>query len=402
MEKLRSQIPHIALLGDVNSGKSTLLNSFTNQEVSITSDIEGTTTDPVYKRMELLDYGPVVLIDTAGLNDRTSLADARLKQTTRAFHEADLWLIIADIKHFNQQNINRLIALAEKYKAKYCLVFNKVDLVNQQTIDILCSMYPKAFFVSAYLKTGIAELHQHVIDALEPYHEPMLVCDILQANDIVVLVTPIDSEAPKGRIILPQVQVLRECLDNNIITIVVQVEQLAATLKQVTPQLVITDSQAFAEVSRIVPKAIALTSFSIIFARHKGDLATFLSAIDSIEQLTTQSKILIAESCSHNTSHEDIGLVKIPHLLEQKLGFKPNITHKMGRDFPAMIEDYDLVIHCGSCMLNRQTMQSRITDCNEQGILITNYGVLLAYLTGILERVIEPFNLDYDIEKTTE
>jgi len=391
MKKPTATIPHIGIYGKRNAGKSSLLNILVNQDVSLVSSIKGTTTDPVKKRMELIPFGPVIWIDTAGYDDSGFLGEMRVERTKKMMMQTDFALLVIDATDKEIEFIS-LKRDFEKFNIKYLLVFNKIDMISIDKKEDLKNSYPNAHFVSSINDIGILELKDLIIESLGDDKEPAIVGDLVDYGATVVLVVPIDSEAPKGRIILPQVQIIRDCLDHGLKTVVVRDTELKETLDSLEKvDLVITDSQAFKEVAKIVPKNILLTSFSILFARYKGDLNVLRNGIEKLEKLTKESKILIAESCSHNISHEDIGRVKIPKLLERHLGFKPDITHKMGQDFPKLIEGYDFIIHCGSCMLNKKTMQSRIMLAKENSIPIVNYGVILAYLNGIYDRSLEVF-----------
>ncbi len=388
-----ANIPHIALFGARNAGKSSLLNSIATQKVSLVSEHKGTTTDPVKKRMELIPIGPVVFIDTAGIDDEGDLGRLRVESSKKIMHRTDLALIIIDIVDFDLENLNYLKKECKKYNIPYKIIFNKIDLADNYLLNEIKEKYKDALFVSASANTGIFELKEYLINNLNDEKEDTILGDLVDYNSTVVLVVPIDSEAPKGRIILPQVQIIRDCLDHGIKSYVVRDTELASALKDLKQvDLVITDSQAFKDVAKIVPKNILLTSFSILFARHKGDIKEFLKGVQAIRNLNPKSKILISESCSHNVSHEDIGRFKIPKLLKSYLGFDVQIDHSMGHDFPENLLDYDLVIHCGSCMLNKKTMQTRIQIVKEVNVPITNYGVVLAFLNDILERSVEIFN----------
>jgi len=391
MKKPTATIPHIGIYGKRNAGKSSLLNILVNQDVSLVSSIKGTTTDPVKKRMELIPFGPVIWIDTAGYDDSGFLGEMRVERTKKMMMQTDFALLVIDATD-KEIEFNSLKRDFEKFNIKYLLVFNKIDMISIDKKEDLKNSYPNAHFVSSIKDIGILGLKDLIIESLGNEKEPAIVGDLVNYGATVVLVVPIDSEAPKGRIILPQVQIIRDCLDHGLKTVVVRDTELKETMDSLEKvDLVITDSQAFKEVAKIVPENILLTSFSILFARYKGDLNVLRNGIEKLEKLTKESKILIAESCSHNISHEDIGRVKIPKLLERHLGFKPDITHKMGQDFPELIEGYDFIIHCGSCMLNKKTMQSRIMLAKENCIPIVNYGVILAYLNGIYDRSLEVF-----------
>lgn len=385
--------PHIAIFGNRNAGKSSLINALIGQEISLVSPIKGTTTDPVHKTMELIPFGPVVFIDTAGLDDEGELGGLRVERSLKVLQKTDLAIYVTDINEVDAFSFPLVQENFRKTNTPFIRVFNKVDSVTEDRRITMQDEYPDAFFVSSLKGTGIPELKEKLIQQLQDTAiDPPIVGDLLPYNSTVVLVVPIDSEAPKGRIILPQVQVIRDCLDHGLKSYVVRDTELESALRELPKvDLVITDSQAFKQVSALVPPSIKLTSFSILFARLKGDLEEFIRGALILESLPDGAKILMMESCAHNHSHEDIGRFKIPNLLEKKFGKKFRFDFKMGQDFPQNLEEYDVVIHCGSCMLNKKTMESRVRNCREKAIPITNYGVVLAYLNGIMDRSIEIF-----------
>jgi len=387
--------PHIAIFGNRNAGKSSLLNAIIGQDIALVSAVKGTTTDPVSKTMELLPFGPVVFIDTAGLDDEGDLGELRVQSALKILQRTDFAIYVLDSEDLDQAALEEAKGNFKRFNIPYLTVINKIDSIPGEELAELQERFSDALLVSSDQGIGVLELKAELIKRLEDNaQEPPIVGDLVPYNGTVVLVVPIDSEAPKGRIILPQVQVIRDCLDHGIKSYVVrdtELESALQDLKQV--DLVITDSQAFKRVSEIVPPSIKLTSFSILFARYKGDIHEFVKGAQVIKTLPDQAKILITESCTHNHSHEDIGRHKIPKLLDQQTGKSFNYDFKMGHDFPLEqeLEQYDLVIHCGSCMLNQKTMLTRIQLCREKGVPITNYGVVLAYLTGILDRTVEIF-----------
>lgn len=385
---------HIAIYGKTNSGKSSLLNAIIGQEISLVSSVKGTTTDPVSKAMELIPFGPVLFIDTAGLDDNSELGELRVKKSLKTLQKTDFSIYVVDIKDIDETSYKETVDNFKKYKIPHMVVVNKIDEADEETINLAKDKFKDALFVSAKDGKGILELKEELIKILQANEEEeTLIGDIVPYGGKVIMVVPIDSEAPKGRLILPQVQLIRDCLDHGIKSYVVRDTELESALQDIRGvDLVVTDSQAFKKVSEIVPKEIKLTSFSIIFARQKGELGAFAAGVSKIEELDENSRILISESCTHNTSHEDIGRVKIPKLLNKHVGKELNYEFKMGHDFPEDIEKYDLVIHCGACMVNPKTVQTRIDMCNEKGVKITNYGIILAYLTGILDRSIEVFS----------
>lgn len=384
---------HIAIYGKTNSGKSSLLNEIIGQEVSIVSEVKGTTTDPVSKAMELIPFGPVIFIDTAGLEDETVLGSLRVKKTYRIIQRTDFAIYVMPADDIDEANYKDLVDTFRKYGIPHMLVINKIDKVSSEFIHKLKEKFEYAQFVSAKEKKDILELKNELIKRLQVDEEDStIIGDLVAHNGKIIMVVPVDSEAPKGRLILPQVQLLRDCLDHGIKSYVVRDTELKSALEDIEDiDLVVTDSQVFKKVNELTNKNIKLTSFSILFARYKGDLKVFIEGAKKIEELTENSKVLISESCTHNHSHEDIGRIKIPMLLNKHLGIKLNYDFKMGHDFPENLKDYDLIIHCGSCMLNKKTMQTRIDICRENNISITNYGIVIAYLSGILERTTEIF-----------
>ena len=381
---------HIAIFGNVNVGKSSLMNYLTGQEVSIVSSKRGTTTDSVKKAMEILGTGAILLTDTAGINDNTVLSIKRVEKAIETLKSTDLAIYVIDSSDLDLESFAKWRIEAKKYNVKFKVVISKSDLLNEEDKKQIEKNIKGSIFISVKNKSGIEDLLDEINKALKEDEDKSLIGDLLEQGSTVVLVVPIDSEAPKGRLILPQVQLIRDCLDNGIKSYVVrdtELEEALTDLKKV--DLVVTDSQAFKKVSQIVPKDIKLTSFSILFARQKGDLDKFIEGASALKNLKVGSKVLIAESCTHNISHEDIGKVKIPRMLENYVGGKLNFSFSMGNDFKNNIEDFDLVIHCGACMINRKTVMNRINLCNEKSVPITNYGIVIAFLTGILERAVK-------------
>ena len=384
---------HIGIYGNTNSGKSSLMNTILGQDISLVSSVEGTTTDPVQKAMELIPYGPVLFIDTAGLEDKTELGSIRIKKSYEFLKRLDLALYVVDVKNPDLDTYKIWKREAAKYNVDHIVVINKIDTASKEEIDSLVKNFKEYIPVSAKSKSGIDDLRSEIIKHLEDgEEEKTIVGDLLEYGSKVVLVVPIDSEAPKGRIILPQVQVIRDCLDHGIKTYVVRDTELEEALNEVKDiDLVITDSQAFKEVDSIIPKDLKLTSFSILFARQKGELDEFLEGTKKLDSLKPNDKILICESCTHNVSHEDIGRVKIPNMLRKIAGGDLNIDHMVGYDFKENVEDYDLIIHCGACMVNRKSVLNKINICKEKNVPITNYGMVIAYFTKILDRSVEIF-----------
>ena len=387
---------HIGIFGRRNVGKSSLLNAMTRQNVSIVSDFAGTTTDPVEKPMELLPLGPVLFIDTAGIDDVGALGEMRIQKTQQAMDRTDIAVIVAESDVFGEFEE----ALLQQFQARQIptiVAFNKTDIIKppQQLVERLEKEKIKVVETAALHGQGVLELRQALLDsAPEDFvNNPPLVGDLVGPGEMAVLVVPIDKEAPKGRLIMPQVQTIRDLLDNDAFCTVVKERELRAALQQLKkpPRLVITDSQAFLKVSADTPPDVPMTSFSILFARKQGDLAELVRGAMAIENLRPGDKVMIAESCSHHPIGEDIGRVKIPRWLTQYVGGKLEVQVTQGRDFPDDLSDYKLVIHCGSCMFNRRTMLTRIMRCREAGAPITNYGLTIAYTLGIFERALQPF-----------
>ena len=379
---------HIVIYGKTNAGKSSLINRLVGQNVALVSKEAGTTTDPVFKAMELIPIGPVLFIDSAGINDKTSLGDLRVSKTLELLKRTDLAIYLMDGEDIDKNSLNDMILQFKKFNIPYIVVINKCDNLHKEKFEELKNEFKDGIFISAYNNSGIDKLKEKLIDMLKEQEEDIsLVGDLLPYGSKVVMVVPVDSEAPKGRLILPQVQCIRDCLDHGIKSYVVRDTELKEALSELKDvDLVITDSQAFKKVDEIVPKDIKLTSFSMLFARQKGDINEFLKGVEAVRNLKPKDKILISESCTHNTSHEDIGRVKIPRLLSKYVKGELDITFKVGHEFPENIEDYKLVIHCGACMVNRKTVVNRIELCKEKEVPITNYGVILSFLTNTLDR----------------
>lgn len=384
---------HIGIYGNTNSGKSSLMNKILGQDISLVSNVEGTTTDPVQKAMELIPFGPILLIDTAGLEDKSQLGEIRVRKSLDYLKRLDFAIYVVDGKNLDIDTYKKWKREANKYNIKHMVVVNKLDRLSEDEIHNINNIFDNPLFISAIKNENLDKLKEELIKNLEQDEEDKpIVGDLLPYGSTVILVVPIDSEAPKGRIILPQVQVIRDCLDHGIKTYVVRDTELEEALKEIkNVDLVITDSQAFKEVDKIVPKEINLTSFSILFARQKGELSDFLDGANKLKDLKPGDKILICESCTHNISHEDIGRVKIPKMLNKIAGGDLNLEYKIGYDFKEDIEKYDMVIHCGACMVNRKSVVNKINLCKENNVPITNYGLVIAYFTGILDRSVEIF-----------
>ena len=390
---------HIGIFGKRNAGKSSLLNTLVNQDISIVSDTAGTTTDPVEKAMEFLPLGPVVFIDTAGIDDTGTLGRQRINKTKKIFDRTDIAIIICDYKGWDNYEIE-LFKEFESRKIPVLSVVNKQDIqqINSKELDKIKAYTKQPVLTS--ISSGreiVYKLKEQIVnvcpeDFITP---PSILGDIVKPKDTVVLVIPVDKEAPKGRLILPQVQVLRDLLDNRCKVFVTQETELKDTLNEIKspPRLVITDSQAFESVSKDVPENIDLTSFSIIFARMKGDLNEFYKGAAQIDNLKDNDKVLICESCSHHQIEDDIARVKIPKWIKKKTGKNIDFVYHSGHDFPQNLTEYALLIHCGACMTNRREILSRIMKCKKAGLAITNYGIAIAHCLGILKRAITPFNI---------
>lgn len=400
METLKSQRLHIGVFGKTNVGKSSLLNKITNQEVSIVSDIAGTTTDVVEKSMELLPIGSVRFLDTAGIDDKTLLSAQRLEKTMKVINRTDVAVIVCDyngIDNFEKELIKKL----EELKIPFLILVNKSDVkqISTEKLDELYTITPHVLVTSALTDSEIVFKFKAEIVKLLPedfVNSPKIAGDLVKPNSTVILVIPIDKEAPKGRIILPQVQTIRDMLDSDCLSYVVKETELQQALDnlKIPPELVITDSQAFKQVSEIVPESIKLTSFSILFARLKGDISAFVKGASAIDKLQDGDRVLILESCTHHAIEDDIGRVKIPNLLKKKTGKKLVIDNYSGHDFPN-IDGYKLIIHCGACMTNRREVLSRILIANEKHVPITNYGIAISHCLGILPRAVEVLRKEF-------
>lgn len=394
----------IGLFGRRNAGKSSVVNALARQPVSIVSEVPGTTTDPVERAMELLPLGPVLFVDTAGIDDDAEVVGQLRAETTRkAMKGCDLALLVYEQGTWGEAERD-LLADLEREAIPAVVVANKTDLAGEGAAsdkagsDGVGSDFDQAVRVSATERTGMGELLQAIIDAAPEslLEDPPLARDLVNPGDTVVLVVPIDKEAPKGRLILPQVQTARDLLDGGALPYLVRDTELSAALASLKepPALVITDSQVFHQVAEIVPEEIPLTGFSVIMARAKGDIHGQAAALQVLAQLGEDARILIAEACTHHPISEDIGTVKIPRLLRKNLGEGITIDHVQGKDFPSDLSSYDLVIHCGACMFTRRAMLSRIQACEQAGVPIANYGMVLAHFAGIANRALAPFNLE--------
>ena len=379
---------HIGFFGKRNVGKSSTVNAFTGQELAVVSDTKGTTTDPVMKSMELLPLGPVMIIDTPGFDDEGALGALRVKKTLQVLRKTDIAVLVTDAAGAHGACEKELIALFQKHGIPYVIAHNKCDLLATYPV-----LPEREVYISAKTGEGILGLKQTVAAMHTASAEKALIGDLLHGGDTVVLVVPIDTAAPKGRLILPQVQTIRDILDAGAKAFVVKENELQNTLRELTapPALVITDSQVFEHVAAIVPPTVPLTSFSIIMARYKGFLEPALQAVKALDALQEGDTVLIAEGCTHHRQCEDIGTVKIPRWLKQYTGKALEIKTCSGTEFPEDLSDYRLVIHCGGCMLTEREMKYRMHTALRQGVPFINYGVLIAAVTGILDRAVEVF-----------
>ena len=384
-----SERVHIALLGRTNAGKSAMLNCLAKQDVAIVSDTPGTTTDPVQKPMELTGMGAVVIIDTPGLDDNTTLGKERMARTAKMLDSTDIAVVL-----FTDEGIDTELSIIEECRTReipVVVALNQVDrIANREALMARIEEATKCRVIATSTTTGegIEALREAIIET-RPAEERLITEGFCKAGDRVLLVMPQDKSAPKGRLIQPQVQTIRELLDRGCIPICCTPDRMAEALVALVtpPELIITDSQAFNEVYQLKPEASTLTSFSILFARYKGDIALFTEGVKALKGITEASRILIAEACSHTPQNEDIGRVKLPRLLRKRFGEGLTIDIVGGADYPEDLTPYDLVIHCGACMFNRKHVLSRVERARKQGVAITNYGVILAALTGILDRV---------------
>ncbi len=378
---------NIIIFGKTNSGKSRLFNALLKQAVSIVAEISGTTTDPVIKPMELVGYGPITLIDTAGIDDDTILGAQRLQKTKEALNRADLVIWVTPVNEEGESKI-------DLGKVPVIKVYTMCDIAEPNVVAEAKRRNPQGVFISSYSNEEIKELENILVFELQKQirDDETMLGGIIEKNSTIVMVIPLDDSAPKGRLILPQVQAIRDCLDNEIRVVAVKPDMLAETLDDLTKvDLVITDSQVFDEVGAIVPKSIPLTSFSMLLANQKGRIGQLIEGTKAIDKLNDNDDILMLEACTHSTTHDDIGKVKIPALLQKTTGRKLNFTHLSGYDFPENIEKYKLVIQCGGCMINKKTIQNRMEILAKKRVPVTNYGVVLAYLNGILDRASEIF-----------
>jgi len=393
-----SERVHISFFGKRNAGKSSVINAITGQDLAIVSSVRGTTTDPVYKTMELLPLGPVMIIDTPGIDDEGELGALRVRKSYQVLNKTDIAILVVDSTTGKGEEELALIHRFHKKGIPYLVVYNKIDLLSGEEIkDLAMSVRPGEVLVSAADGMNIQELKEKIATLKpEDTHKYPLIQDLIEPLDLVILVVPIDKAAPKGRLILPQQQTIRDILERGALSLVVRDTELKSTLDHflsqgVCPKLVVTDSQAFARVSKDVPENITLTSFSILFSRYKGELETQLEGVAALSSIQDDDRILIAEGCTHHRQCGDIGTCKIPDWIRNYTGKKPVFEFTSGTEFPDDVSSYKMVVHCGGCMLNEREMKYRIACCHDQGVPITNYGLLIAQVTGILKRSLGPF-----------
>jgi [FeFe] hydrogenase H-cluster maturation GTPase HydF len=390
----QSERTHIAFIGKRNVGKSSLVNKFIGQDLVIVSDVPGTTTDPVKKSMELLPFGPVVIIDTAGIDDVGELGKKRINKTIKIISESDFAILVLDSQLELSTDEKKLFKYLSDNRLPFVAVINKSELgINYKLIEQLNSNNINYLTLSCKTGKGIIELKEKIQKLLPSNSGISLMQDLVNKNDVVIMVVPIDTGAPKGRLILPQVQTIRESLDDDAIVLVVKETQLKEALCNLSskPKLVITDSQAIMKVVKDLPDDVLLTTFSILQARYKGDLTGFIKGLTEVDNLQNGDKVLIAEACSHHAQPDDIGRIKIPNWLKSYTKKNLIIDVSSGNDYPDNLEDYKLIVHCGGCMITRKTIQTRIKKARITNIPIVNYGVLISYIHGAIPRAIEPF-----------
>ena len=390
----QSERLHIALFGRRNAGKSSLINALTGQQIALVSDMPGTTTDPVMKSMEILPLGPCVLIDTAGFDDTGTVGDLRVERTREVIKQTDIAIIVTDASSLDDEM--RWAGLLKQANVPYVTVLNKVDLMKEVPSTLLADMAKRlscdVIPISALNGTGLEVLRQTLAGLMPESDKRSLTGGLAQKGDTVLLVMPQDPQAPKGRLILPQVQTLRDLMDKGCIAVCCTTEDIDSSLAALRepPRLIITDSQVFDIVEKKKPAGSLLTSFSVLMAAHKGDIRFFVRSAMAIDRMTEQSRVLIAEACTHAPLAEDIGREKIPRMLRQRIGQGLTVDIVAGKDFPEDVTSYDLVIHCGGCMFNRKFMLSRVEQCRRQGTPMTNYGITIAHIKGILDKVSLP------------
>ena len=393
-----SERVHISFFGRRNAGKSSVINAITGQDLAIVSSVKGTTTDPVYKTMELLPLGPVMIIDTPGIDDEGELGALRVKKSYQVLNKTDIAILIVDSTTGKTDADYALISRFIHKKIPYLIVYNKIDLLTDQEVyDLAFSTRKEEVMVSVSANMNIHELKEKIASMKpEDSHKYPLIGDLINPEDLVILVVPIDKAAPKGRLILPQQQTIRAVLEHGGLSLVVRDTELKSTLdlfrsQGIKPKLVVTDSQAFARVSKDTPEDITLTSFSILFSRYKGELDAQLLGVNALSTVKDGDRILISEGCTHHRQCDDIGTYKLPEWIREYTGKEPVFEFTSGTEFPDDVTSYKMVIHCGGCMLNEREMKYRIACCQDQNVPITNYGIAIARMTGILKRSLEPF-----------
>ena len=389
-----SERVHIGIFGRRNAGKSSLMNAVTGQQLAVVSDIAGTTTDPVRKAMELLPLGPVLLIDTPGIDDVGELGGKRVEKARQVLRHTDIAILVVDAASGKNSDDDGLLALFDKMGVPHITAYSKCDLPGVSESRRATGALPDEIYVSAATGENIPELKERLARMLKTGDEKLrIVADMLSPADFVVLVVPIDKAAPKGRLILPQQQTIRDILEADAAAVVVKEYELRETLESLgkRPRMVITDSQVFAKVSADTPSDIPLTSFSILMARYKGNLDTAVKGVLELEKISDGDRILIAEGCTHHRQCDDIGTVKLPRWIREYTGKNPDFTFTSGGEFPADLSPYSLVVHCGACMLNEREMKYRENEAKSQGVPFTNFGILIAYTQGILKRSVAMF-----------
>ena len=393
-----SERVHIGFFGKRNAGKSSVLNAVTGQDLAVVSEVKGTTTDPVYKSMELLPLGPVVMMDTPGIDDEGELGELRVKKSYQVLNKTDAAVLVVDGLSGASEEDAAMLKKIRKKQIPYTVVLNKQDLaseeIKEQTIQMLGIGREQLLSVSAADGTGINELKERIAQIAKPEElERRIIGDMISPSDFIVLVVPIDSAAPKGRLILPQQQTIRDILEADAVSVVIKEDRVRETIESLgkKPRLVITDSQAFETVAADTPEDILLTSFSILFARYKGNLEMAVKGVTTLDKLKNGDKILISEGCTHHRQCDDIGTVKIPRWIREYTGKEIRFETTSGTQFPDELGEYKLIVHCGGCMLNEREMKYRLSCAEDQGVPITNYGILIAYIKGILKRSVELF-----------
>ena len=393
-----SERVHIGFFGKRNAGKSSVMNAVTGQDLAVVSEVKGTTTDPVYKSMELLPLGPVVMMDTPGIDDEGELGKLRGKKSYQVLNKTDAAVLVIDGLSGASEEDAAMLKKIRKKQIPYTVVLNKQDLaseeIKEQTIQMLGIGREQLLSVSAADGTGINELKERIAQIAKPEElERRIIGDMISPSDFIVLVVPIDSAAPKGRLILPQQQTIRDILEADAVSVVIKEDRVRETIESLgkKPRLVITDSQAFEKVAADTPEDILLTSFSILFARYKGNLEMAVKGVTTLDKLKNGDKILISEGCTHHRQCDDIGTVKIPRWIREYTGKEIQFETTSGTQFPDELGEYKLIVHCGGCMLNEREMKYRLSCAEDQGVPITNYGILIAYIKGILKRSVELF-----------